>query len=105
MGWPAVIALLVLLLVLTAGCVRLSVRGWGDFLLVAVLAGALVRPTLVLITGDVSRWLPGWIWSDGADGKDQIVWVSAVASLLLPLIMGGLFALVGKAVWKRLVRR
>jgi hypothetical protein len=36
-------------------------------------------------TGDVSRYLPDAIWS-GADDKEQIIYVSAASTILLPLI-------------------
>jgi len=102
MGWPVVLALLALLAAATVGCVRLAIRRWRDLLPVAGTALALARPMLLLVTGDMSRWLPGWIWSDGADGKDQIVVSSALVSLLLPLAAGGLIVFFGKRAWMRL---
>ena len=93
MGWPAVITLLLALLAVTAGLVRVAARTWWEFLVVAVLAAMLARPVLLFITGDASRWLPAWIWSDGADGKDQIVDVSAAATLLLPFVGGSLLVI------------
>jgi hypothetical protein len=93
MGWPAVITLLLMLLALTIGLVRIAARTWREYLIVAALAAVLVRPVLRFITGDVSRWLPGWIWSDGADGKDQIVGASALGTLLLPVIGGCLLVI------------
>jgi hypothetical protein len=100
-GWPAVIVLIVLLLAATVACVRLAARRWWDYLLIAAAALALGRPVLLFITGDMSRWLPGWIWSgNGSDAKDQIVLVSAIATLLLPAIGGSLVVLLGKFAWK-----
>jgi hypothetical protein len=97
MGWPAVIALLLMLLAVTIGFVRIAVRAWREYLIVAALAAVLVRPVLRYITDDVSRWLPDWIWSDGADGKDQIVDASALATLLLPVIGGCLLVILVKS--------
>jgi hypothetical protein len=93
MGWPAVITLLLVLVAVTTGMVRIAARTLWGCLVMTVLAAALVRPLLLYVTGDASRWLPGWIWSDGADGKDQIVDVSAAATLLLPFIGGALLVI------------
>lgn len=94
MGWPVVIVLLLVLLAATMGLVRVAARSWWEFLFVAVLAAVLVRPVLMYVTDDASRWLPAWIWSDGADGKDQIVEVSAAATLLLPFVGGALLVII-----------
>lgn len=96
MGWPAVLTLLLVLLAVTIGFVRVAARTWFEYLIVAALAAVLAGPVLRLITGDVSLWLPGWIWSEGADGKDQIVDVSALATLLLPVIGGCLLLILMK---------
>jgi len=104
MGWPAVITLLLILLAVTIGLVRIAARTWREYLIVAALAAILVRPVLRLITYDASRWLPGWIWSDGADGKDQIVDVSALATLLLPVIGGCLLVILVKLLRSRLAK-
>lgn len=96
MGWPAVLTLLLVLLAVTIGFVRVAARTWFEFLIVAALAAVLAGPVLRFITGDVSLWLPGWIWSEGADGKDQIVDVSALATLLLPVIGGCLLLILMK---------
>jgi hypothetical protein len=101
MGWPAVITLLLMLLAVTVGLVRIAARTWFEYLLVAAFAAVFVRPALRFITGDVSRWLPGWIWSDGADGKDQIVDVGALATLLLPVIGGCLLVILIKLLRRR----
>jgi hypothetical protein len=96
MGWPAVIAFLLVLLAVTTGLVRVAARTWWEFLVVAVLAAVLLRPVELFITDDASRWLPPWLWSDGADGKDQIVDVGALATLLLPVIGGCLLVILIK---------
>jgi hypothetical protein len=96
MGWPAVIALLLVLLAVMVGIVRIAAATLWDYLIVAALAALLFRPVLLFITNDVSRWLPTWIWSDGGEGKDQVVAVSAVASLVVPVIGGSLVAILIK---------
>jgi hypothetical protein len=96
MGWPAVIILLLVLFAAMVSFVYMAARTWRDYLVVAAIAALLVRPVLLFITDDVSRWLPTGLWSDGADGKDQVVAVGAVATLLLAIIGGSLIALIPK---------
>ena len=85
-GWPAV-ALMILGQVGAAGwLIHLAARRWRDYLVIAVLTAALLRPTVQHVTGDVSRYLPDAIWS-GADDKEQIILASAASTILLPLIV------------------
>lgn len=89
-GWPA--AALIILAQITAAVllIRLAARRWWDYLAIAVLTAVLVRPTAEHATGDVSRYLPDAIWSDGSDGKEQIIYVSAASTVPLPLIASAL---------------
>ncbi len=73
-------------------------RGW-EYLAIAALTVALVRPTERYFTGDVSRYLPDAIWS-GADDKEQIIYVSAASTILLPLIASAVVFYVFKQVWR-----
>ena len=86
-GWISVAIVIVSLLAASIYLVRKGVRRWWDYLLIGGLAMAPVRPILMIATGDVSAWLPGGIWSDGPDGKDQIIVANAVATVLLPLAL------------------
>jgi len=99
MNWVApagaILAFLVVAVLLTRCAAR---RGW-EYLIVFALAGLLIVPFYKL-TGDVSAILPN-IWSDGADGKDQIILVSAAATLLWPLIAAALIVWAGKGVWRK----
>jgi hypothetical protein len=104
MGWFTVIAFLLMLLAATVGCVRIAVGRRWEYLLVAGVAVALVRPVLRLVTYDVSRWLPTWMWSAGSDGKDQIVYVSAGATVLLPVIGGAVLLASYKLLRGRIIR-
>jgi len=61
--------------------IRLAARRWWDYLLIALLTAALLGPTERHLTGDISSYLPNWLWSDGADGKDQIIYASAASTL------------------------
>jgi hypothetical protein len=85
-GWPAVALILAAEIAAAGWLVRIAARRWWDYLVIALVTAALVRPTVHHVTGDVSRYLPGAIWSDGSDGKDQIIIVSAVSTVLWPLM-------------------
>jgi hypothetical protein len=37
--------------------------------------------------GDISEWLPAGFWSDGFDGKDQIIIASVASTVLIPLVI------------------
>ena len=73
-------------------------RGW-EYLAIAALTVALILPTERYFTGDVSRYLPDAIWS-GADDKEQIIYVSAASTILLPLIASAVVFYVFKQVWR-----
>jgi hypothetical protein len=88
-GWPAVALMILGQIGAAAWLIRLAARRWRDYLVIAVLTAALVRPTVQHVTGDVSRYLPDVIWS-GADDKEQIILASAASTILLPLIVSAL---------------
>ncbi len=71
-----------------------------------VLTGVLIPLLYRSVTGDVSAWLRVG-WSDGFDGKDQIIVASAVTSILLPLalVAGALVAVKAVAGCMRAERR
>lgn len=71
-------------------------------IVLAVLLFPLTAATRV--TGDVSRHLPAGTFSDGFEGKDQIVVASAAASLLFAIILAACVWAGGKLAW-RSVRR
>jgi len=85
-GWPAVAIIIIAQIAAAAFLVRLAARRWWEYLVIAALTIALVRPTEHYFTGDVSRYLPDTIWS-GADDKEQIIYASAASTILLPLIV------------------
>lgn len=84
-GWPAVALMIAAQVAAAVFLIRLAARRWWDYLVIAVLTGMLIRPTLQNVTGDVSRYLPDAMWS-GPDDKEQIVYASAASTILLPLI-------------------
>ena len=85
-GWPSVAIIILAQIAAAALLVRLAARRWWEYLVIAALTVALIRPTEHYLTGDVSRYLPDAIWS-GADDKEQIVYASAASTILLPLIV------------------
>jgi hypothetical protein len=70
------------------------------------LTGILVPLHYRSVTGDISAWLRVG-WSDGFDGKDQIIVASAASSILLPLALaaGALVAIKAIAGRMRTERR
>jgi riboflavin transporter FmnP len=86
-GWISVVVIIASLLAAAIYLVRKGVRRWWDYVVIAGLTAALVRPILMIATGDVSVWLPVGIWSDGFDGKDQIIVASAMTTVLLPFVL------------------
>jgi hypothetical protein len=81
-GWSAVAVIALGLTVLTiVGCI-MAMRGLGSTLAVA----ALSFPTMWLLAkyvfGDASVYFPQAIFSAGADGKDQVIIVSILCTVL-----------------------
>ncbi|HEY1472650.1 MAG TPA: hypothetical protein VGF53_01045 [Pseudolabrys sp.] len=76
-----------------------SDRSWHTLAIVA-LAVPLIPLLAASITGDVSRCLPAWIFSEGADGKDQIVIASAAATIMLALILAACAWRAATAAWR-----
>ena len=77
---------------------------WWHLGVIVLIALPLLRLFARTVTGDVSRYLPAGMFSEGAAGKDEIILASVAATVLLAVLLAtGLFAL-AKAVW-RLARR
>jgi hypothetical protein len=96
-GWGAVTASAVVLLVLAVTACIAAMRGP----LSALATAALSFPAMWLLAkhvfGDASVYFPDGTFSEGADGKDQIIIVSVLCTIL-----GGVILAAG-AVW--LLRR
>jgi hypothetical protein len=95
-GWLSVLLIAALLIVAAVVLIRLAARRWWDYLLILALAGLLFRPLYTLVSGDVSRYLPGFLWADDSDGKDQIIFASIASTFLLPLVISALILLILK---------
>ena len=98
MGWLSVVFVPALQIVVAFVLIRRLARRWWDYVIVLALAAVLFRPLYELATGDMSRILPVFPWSDGADGKDQIILVSIASTFLLPLIASALAVLLAKRI-------
>lgn len=59
---------------------------------------AVVSPLYDVAGGDVSRYLPAFLWSADADGKDQIILASVASTFLLPVIVAALVLVVVKRI-------
>jgi hypothetical protein len=53
----------------------------------------------------VSRYLPAGTFAGGSEGKDQIVMASAVATILLAVMLAACMFGAAKAGWRMLRRR
>jgi len=107
-GWPAVAVIILAQLVAAGWLIRLAARRWRDFLAIAALTAALLRPTLQYVTGDVSRYLPDAVWSGGSESKEQVIYASAASSILLPLIVSALMVWLfqqARRIWRTTDRR
>lgn len=85
MGWTAVLVIIASLLAASIYLVRKAVRRWWEYLV--ILTAVLIGPVYKTATGDMSAVLPYGIWSDGFDGKDQIIIASVASSILVPLVL------------------
>ncbi len=80
---------------------RVVDRFWQVLVIIAL---AIVLFPLVAswLAGDVSRILPAWMFSQGTDGKDQIVLASAAATILVSTILAACFWVAAMTAWRRL---
>jgi cell shape-determining protein MreD len=93
-GWFATAVIILAFLAIAVFLIRCSAKRWWEYLIVLALAGLLIVP-LYRFTGDVSAFLPD-IWSDNADGKDQIIIASVAATLLWPIAVAAIIVFVTK---------
>lgn len=87
------------LLVLTAFAVRCAAARSWHYLAIAALSVPLFPLAGVTVTGDVSRYLPDWAFSEGAGLKDQIVGASIVATLLVAVMAAAVLVWIARHLW------
>ncbi len=97
-GWISVLLIWIVLIVAAFVLIRRTAQRWWDYLLIAALGALLFRPLLEHVSGDVSRYLPAFLWSDGSDGKDQIIFACIASTLLLPFVVSAFVLLIVKSI-------
>jgi hypothetical protein len=96
-GWGAVAAIALVLIALAVAACLAAMRGLGSTLAVALLSFPAMWFLARYVFGDASVYLPSSTFSNGPDGKDQIIVVS-----ILCTVMGGII-IAACLVW--LIRR
>jgi hypothetical protein len=76
-------------------------RLW-QLLVIFVMAALLFPVVAIRFTGDVSYYFPAGTFSEGIDGKDQIVIASAIATMLVAIILAACAWGAAKVVWQSL---
>jgi len=73
-----------------------------DYIVIALLTVPFFPLLAITVTGDMSRYLPATVFSNGASGKDQIVVVSALTTLLFAVMLAAITVYVLKALWRNI---
>lgn len=87
MGWITVAVIVGSLLAVSVILIRRAALRWWEYFVVLGLTVALIGPLYATATSDISAWLPAGFWSDGFDGKDQIIIASVASTVLIPLVI------------------
>jgi hypothetical protein len=93
--WMNILLIAIALVMACVASLRLSVRDWKEALAIGALTLALMPLLATRVFGDVSRFLPAGLFSDGLAGKDQIIFTSAFCTLFGAIILAT--AIVGAA--------
>ena len=99
-GWFAVWAIVGAEAVIAVLLLRSAIRRRLGFFVILLLAGLLLTPFRYSFAGNVSRYLPGALFSPGVEAKDQIGVASAATSLLAPLAAAVASLCVVRWVWR-----
>ncbi len=92
-----------LALAVLAGLAVWSVTGrFWHLLVIAAIAVPLMPLLATTVTGDVSRYAPGWLFADAASGKDDVVIASVAATFFIAILLAAFVFGLGKAVWRLL---
>lgn len=103
LGWLSVILTATVLIGATALIVRRTMGRWWEYTGLLISAAMLFRPLYDLVSGDVSRVLPSFLWSDGFSGKDQIIITSFASTICLPLLISASLILTFKTFCTRVL--
>ena len=93
-GWLFTLLYIAAFIALAVAMERRVANRWYEHLIITILALLLIRPELG-VTGDMSAVLPD-VWSSDTDGKDQIILVSLIATLTIPIIAASSLTFLGK---------
>lgn len=102
-GWVSVIVIAAVLIGATVFVVRRAMGRWWEYIGLLIGALMLFRPLYDLVSGDISRVLPSFIWSDGFSGKDQIILASIASTIFLPLLISAALILMFKTLCARVL--
>jgi hypothetical protein len=104
-GWGAVAAIALILVLLTVASCLFAMRGLFSTLAVA----ALSFPSMWLLArnvfGDASVYFPRGTFSEGTDGKDQIIIVSILCTVLGGIIVAACLVWLIRKIDAALTRR
>lgn len=75
---------------LTGLLMRCAARRWWHYLVIAAAALPLLPLVATYLTGDVSRHLPVSAFSDGIDGKGEVIAASVYATVIVALVFATL---------------
>ena len=92
-----------ILIGLTCWSVWRAAERLRDYLVIVFCAVALF-PLLITgrVTGDMSRYFPADTFAHGFEGKDQIIIVSVMTTILLALTLAAMLVRAVKLVWRKL---
>ena len=75
---------------------------WWHPLIIAVLWIPLLPLVASWLTGDVSRYLPAGVFSEGIHGKDEIIVASVLSTMLVSIVAAALLVWVARVALPRL---
>jgi hypothetical protein len=90
-GWSAVGAVAFVLLLMTVATCLVAMRGLLSTLAVAALSLPAMWLLARYVFGDASVYFPRAMFSEGSDGKDQVIIVSILCTVLGGIIVAACF--------------
>ena len=77
---------------------------WWHVLIIAVLWVPFFPLVARWLTGDISPYLPEDAFSEGAEGKDEFIWASIYATIIIAVIAAALLWWIIAQVWQMTIR-
>jgi hypothetical protein len=103
-GWNTVAAIGIAGFAIAVFAIWAAARRWWDYLTIAVLTVLLFPLLANSITGDISRYIPLSAFSEGGEGKDQIIIASILATIFSAVILSAWAIWLANWCWHRLRR-